>query len=47
MKKTIKKTKYIDIRTDTVEGVAKVERLMVRGWRIIRNGLFFVTLANK
>lgn len=41
------KTKYVTIDTSTVAGHDKAERLVRRGWKCVRSGLFFITLKNK
>jgi hypothetical protein len=41
------KTRYLTIDTSTVTGHDKAERLFRRGWKIVRSGLFYITLKNK
>jgi hypothetical protein len=43
----IMKTKYVTIDVSTVAGHDKAERLVRRGWKIYRGGLFYVTLKSK
>ena len=41
------KTKYVTIELNTVGAYDKLDSLIAKGWRVIRNGLFSVTLASK
>lgn len=41
------KTRYLTIDVSNVAGHDKAERLVRRGWKIVRSGLFSVILKNK
>jgi hypothetical protein len=41
------KTRYLTIDVSNVAGHDKAERLIRRGWKIYRGGLFSVILCNK
>ena len=41
------KSKYVTVVLSTVGAYDKLDRLLADGWRVIRNGLFSVTLASK
>ncbi len=41
------KTKYLTIVLSDVGAYDKLDRLIGDGWRVIRNGLFYVTLASE
>ncbi len=41
------KTKYVTIELSTIGAYDEIDRLIGNGWRVIRNGLFSVTMASK